>query len=40
MLRWLVVIVVTYAGGTLLLSAARRTPIAPVQELVEPAIVD
>jgi uncharacterized membrane protein YfcA len=40
MLRWLVVLVVTYAGGTLLLSAARRTPIAPVQELVETAIVD
>jgi uncharacterized membrane protein YfcA len=25
MLRWLVVVVVSYAGGTLLLSATRRT---------------
>ena len=37
-LRWLVVVVVSYAGGTLLLSAARRTPVAAVQEVVETAI--
>lgn len=40
MLRWLVVVVVSYAGGTLLLSAARRTTVARVQELAETAIVD
>jgi len=37
-LRWLVVVVVSYAAGTLLLSAARRTPVAAVQEVVETAI--
>jgi uncharacterized membrane protein YfcA len=36
-LRWLVVVVVSYAGGTLLLSATRR-PVAPVPEFVETAI--
>lgn len=36
-LRWLVVAVVSYAGSTLLLSAARRPPVAPVQELAETA---
>ena len=38
MLRWLVVVVVAYAGGTLLLSATRS--IAPAPDLVETAIVD
>jgi uncharacterized membrane protein YfcA len=40
MLRWLVVVVVSYAGATLILSATRRTPVAPVPELAETAIVD
>ena len=39
MLRWLVVFVVAYAGGTLLLSATRRVP-AAAPDLVETAIVD
>ena len=39
MLRWLVVVVVSYAGGTLLLSATRRVPVAP-QDLVKTAILD
>jgi len=39
MLRWLVVVVVSYAGMTLLLSATRRVPVAP-RELAETAIVD
>jgi len=39
MLRWLVVVVVSYAGGTLLLSAPRRKPVAP-PDLVEPAILE
>lgn len=39
MLRWLVVIVVSYAGGTLLLSATRRIPAAP-PDLVQAAILD
>lgn len=37
MLRWLVVVVVCYAGGTLLLSATRRIPVAP-QALVDSAV--
>lgn len=37
MLRWLVVVVVSYAGGNLLLSAARRTGVAP-SDLAEPAL--
>ena len=37
MLRWLVVVVVSYAGGTLLLSATRRIPVAP-PDFVETAI--
>ena len=39
MLRWLVVVVVSYAGGTLLLSATRRTAVAASQ-LVETAGLD
>lgn len=39
MLRWLVVVVVSYAGGTLLLSAIRRIPVVH-PELVETAILD
>ena len=35
-LRWLVVVVVSYAGGTLLLSATRRMPVGP-PDLVEAA---
>lgn len=38
-LRWLVVVVVSYAGITLLLSATRRTAVAP-PELVEAATLD
>jgi uncharacterized membrane protein YfcA len=37
-LRWLVVVVVSYAGGTLLVSATRRTAVTPPD--VEPAIVN
>ena len=37
MLRWLVVVVVSYAGATLLLSATRRTAVAP-PDLVETGI--
>ena len=40
MLRWLVVVVVSYAGATLLASATRPAPVTPARELVEPAIVD
>ncbi len=36
MLRWLVVVVVSYAGGTLLLSATRRMPVGP-PDVVEAA---
>ena len=39
MLRWLVVVVVSYAGATLLLSAIRRMAVAPTQP-VEPALLD
>lgn len=39
MLRWLVVVVVSYAGGALLLSATQRIPVAP-PDLVETAIFD
>ena len=39
-LRWLVVLVVSYAGGTLLLSATRPAPVTPARELVETATVD
>lgn len=40
LLRWLVVVVVTYAGGTLLASAIRRLPAAPTPDLVETPILD
>ncbi len=39
MLRWLVVVVVSYAGGTLLLSATRRTAVA-VPDIVQSAVLD
>ena len=39
MLRWLVVVVVSYAGGTLLVSATWRASVAP-PELVEAVIPD
>jgi uncharacterized membrane protein YfcA len=39
LLRWLVVVVVSYAGGTLLLGATRRSAVAP-PEFVETAILD
>jgi uncharacterized membrane protein YfcA len=39
MLRWLVVVVVSYAGATLLMAATRRIRVAP-PDLVETAIVD
>jgi uncharacterized membrane protein YfcA len=39
MLRWLVVVVVSYAGATLLWSAAQRTAVAS-PELVENVILD
>jgi uncharacterized membrane protein YfcA len=38
-LRWLVVVVVSYAGGTLLLSAARQIAVAP-SDAVQPAILE
>ena len=40
LLRWLVVVVVSYAGGTLLLSATRPTPVTPAPELADTAIVE
>jgi len=39
MLRWLVVVVVSYAGGTLLLSATRRMAVAP-PDIVQTAVLD
>ena len=39
-LRWLVVVVVSYAGGTLLLSATRPAPVTPAPELADTAIVE
>ena len=39
MLRWLVVGVVSYAGGTLLLSATRRMAVA-APDIVHSAVVD
>jgi uncharacterized membrane protein YfcA len=39
MLRWLVVVVVSYAGGTLLLSATRRIALAP-PDVVQTAALD
>jgi uncharacterized membrane protein YfcA len=39
MLRWLVVVVVAYAGGTLLVSATRRMPVAP-PNMVEASVPD
>ena len=38
MLRWLVVVVVSYAGGTLLLSATRRMAVA-APDIVQPAVL-
>lgn len=39
MLRWLVAVVVSYAGGTLLVSATRSIPIAR-PDLAETAVLD
>ena len=39
LLRWLVVVVVSYAGGTLLLSATRRAAVA-VPDIVPSAVLD
>jgi uncharacterized membrane protein YfcA len=38
-LRWLVVVVVSYAGGTLLLGATRRMPGA-AKDIVQNAVLD